>query len=121
MNGMARGSGNLIAITGTDRTNGTLSRPGQALVQNPVRILVTGPVQQLAGGADPGVADQGAGPDGRFWGQKVARGVGGIGVGRGHTRDCKGNGTRWIYRHAGFTTPFTTLSRRRGAWSGLRW
>ncbi len=38
------GSGNLIVITGTDRTDGTLSRPGQALVQDPVQILVTGPV-----------------------------------------------------------------------------
>ena len=31
-------------------------------------------VQQLAGGADPGVADQRAGPDGRFRGQQVAGG-----------------------------------------------
>jgi hypothetical protein len=36
------GSGNLIVITGTDRTDGTLSRSGQALVQDPAPILVTG-------------------------------------------------------------------------------
>jgi hypothetical protein len=42
MNGMARGSGNLIVIIGTDRIDRTLSRPGQALVQDPVQILVTG-------------------------------------------------------------------------------
>jgi hypothetical protein len=36
------GSGNLMVITGTDRTDGTVSRPGQALVQDPVPILVTG-------------------------------------------------------------------------------
>jgi hypothetical protein len=36
------GSGNLIVITGTDRTDGTVSRPGQALVQDPAPILVTG-------------------------------------------------------------------------------
>ena len=38
-------------------------------------------VQQLAGGADPGVADQRAGPHGRLRGQKVAGGFGGIGGG----------------------------------------
>ena len=38
------GSGNLIVITGTNRTDGTVSRPGQALVQDPVQILVTGHV-----------------------------------------------------------------------------
>ena len=32
----------------------------------------------------PGVADQGAGPDGRFGGQKIAEGFGGTAVGRGH-------------------------------------
>ena len=35
------GSGNLIVITGTDGTDGTLSRSGQALVQDPAPILVT--------------------------------------------------------------------------------
>ncbi len=45
----ALGSGNLIVITGTDRTDGTVSRPGQALVQDPVQILVTGPFRRLAG------------------------------------------------------------------------
>ena len=43
-------------------------------------------VQQLAGGADPGVADQRTGPDGRFRGEKVTGGCGGIGGRRGHTR-----------------------------------
>ena len=38
-------------------------------------------VQQLAGGADPGVTDQRTGPDGRLRGQKVAGGFGGIGDG----------------------------------------
>ena len=46
-------------------------------------------VQQLAGGADPGVADQGPGPHGRPGGQKAAGGFGGTGVGRGHTGDCR--------------------------------
>src|SRR5260370_16110518 len=36
------GSGNLIVITGTDRTDETVSRPGHALVQDPAPILVTG-------------------------------------------------------------------------------
>ena len=44
-------------------------------------------VEQLAGGADPGVADQRAGPDGRFRGEKVAGGFGGIGWGSGHIPD----------------------------------
>ena len=35
-------AGNLIVITGTDRTDGTVSRPGQALVQDPAPTLVTG-------------------------------------------------------------------------------
>src|SRR5208283_5402108 len=78
-------------------------------------------VQQLAGGAEPGIADQRAGPDGWLRGQKAAGGFGGIGIGRGHTRDCRRNGARWIDRHAGFTTPFTTVTRRRGARSWLRW
>ncbi len=78
-------------------------------------------VEQLAGGADPGVADQGTGPDGRFRGQKVAGGFRGIGVGRGHTRDCRRNGTCWIDRHADFATPFTTLTGRRGARPGPQW
>jgi hypothetical protein len=43
-------------------------------------------VQQLAGGADPGVADQRTGPDGRFRSEKVARGFGGIGGRHSHTR-----------------------------------
>src|SRR5258705_481207 len=43
-------------------------------------------VEQLAGGADPGVADQRAGPHGRFGGEKAAGGFGDIGVGYGHTR-----------------------------------
>ena len=46
-------------------------------------------VQQLAGGADPGVADQRAGPDGRLGGQKVVRGFGRYrGRARSH-RDCR--------------------------------
>ena len=40
-------------------------------------------VQQLAGGADPGVADQRAGRDGWLRGQKVAGGSGGNGLGHG--------------------------------------
>ena len=49
MNGMPRGRATLIVITGTDRTDGTVSRPGQALVQDPVQILVTGQVRQAPG------------------------------------------------------------------------
>jgi hypothetical protein len=45
------------------------------------------PVEQLAGGADPGVADQGAGLYGRLGGQQAARGFWDISVQRGHTRD----------------------------------
>ena len=46
-------------------------------------VLLT--VQQLAGGADPGVADQRAGTDDWLGGQKAAGGFGGIGIGRGRT------------------------------------
>lgn len=45
-------------------------------------------VEQLAGGADPGVADQGTGPHGRFRGEEVA---GGISGGCDHTPDCRRN------------------------------
>ena len=41
-------------------------------------------VEQLAGGADPGVADQGTGPHGRLRDQEVAGCAGDIGAGRGH-------------------------------------
>ena len=78
-------------------------------------------VQKLPGGADPGVADQGTGPSGRFRGEKVAGGFGGFGGRHSHTRNCIKNGFRWIDRHAGFTTPFTTLARRRGARPGAHW
>ena len=75
-------------------------------------------VQQLAGGADPGVADQRAGPDGRLGGQKVVRDFGGTGVGCGHTRDCRRNGPAELLDTPGFATPFTTIIGRRGARSG---
>ena len=64
-------------------------------------------VQQLPGSADPCVADQRAGPDGRLRGQKVTEGF-------GHTRDCRRNGVRWIDRHAGFATRFITVTGQRG-------
>ena len=72
-------------------------------------------VEQLAGGADPGVADQRAGAI------RLPGGFGGISVGRGHTGDCRRNGARWIDRRAGFATPFTTVTGRRGARSPPRW
>ena len=68
-------------------------------------------VQQLAGGADPGVADQGPGPHGRLGGQKAAGGFGGTGVGRGHIGTVEDTyGAHGIDRHAGFATRFSTLS-----------
>ena len=76
------------------------------------------PVQQLAGGADPGVADQGTGPYGRFRGEKVARGFGGIGGTHSHTPDCIKNGSRWIDRHARLYNTFYDSLRATSAWSG---
>ena len=77
-------------------------------------------VQQLAGGADPGVADQRTGPHGRFRGQKAAGSFGGIGGRHGHIPDCKGNGPGLVVRHAGFATPFTTAAGRRRPGPGAR-
>jgi hypothetical protein len=70
------------------------------------------PVEQLAGGADPGVADQRAGPHGRFRGQQAAGSIGGIGGRHGHIPDCKRKGPDPVVGHAGFTTRFTTAAKR---------
>jgi hypothetical protein len=39
--------------------------------------------------------------------------AGGDGAGLGHTPDCRKNGPGLITRHAGFATPFTTITGRR--------
>ena len=45
-------------------------------------------------------------------------GTGGIGL--GHIRDCRRNGPGPVAGHAGFATPFTTITWRPPAQSGVR-
>ena len=68
--------------------------------------------------AEQNAADDLPGMRGRVVRADGGGGTGGIGL--GHTRDCRRNGPGPAAGHAGFATPFATITGRRLPGPGLR-
>ena len=78
-------------------------------------------VEQLAGGADLGVADLGTGPDSRFGGQKAAGASEVPGWAAVTPVTVEETARAGLIDTPAFAIPFTTITRRRGTWSGPCW